>query len=135
MTQQGFVLGAGDRTEMLIRISRFLERLGKDKRWRVSVEPYAKKRSDSANRYLWGVVYPTILREAHLDGWQAEEVHEWCLGTVYGWETVEGLGRKRVRPIRRSSKLTTTEFKDYVERVQQIFAEKGIYIPDPNEHQ
>jgi hypothetical protein len=55
------------------------------------------------------------------------------LGEHFGWETLEGFGRKRMRPIRRSSKLSTMEFQDYVAFIQQKAAELGIVIPDPNE--
>lgn len=89
------------------------------------------RRSHEQNRYLWGAVYPAILK--HLPGWDAEDVHEYCLGEWSGWETVEGFGRKRLRPIRRSSRLSKTEFADYVGHIQRTMAEKGIDIPDPGE--
>jgi hypothetical protein len=103
------------------------------KRLKVVVQEAKKRRSDEQNRYLWGVVYPTILRSGQLDGWTAEDLHEFFLGEVFGWETVSGFGRKRMRPIRRSSGLSTVEFADYVARIQRRMAELGVYVPDPNE--
>jgi hypothetical protein len=76
-------------------------------------------------------VYPKILQ--HLEGWDAEDVHEFCLGEWSGWEVMEGFGRKRLRPIKRSSKLSTVEFMDFVAHIQRTMAERGIDIPDPNE--
>jgi len=136
LTPQSFVLpAAADRADMLGRILRFAHALSTEKRWRVTIEPYVKKRSNSQNAYLWGVVYPTILQAlAHdLAGWSAEDLHEYFLGEHFGWERVHGFGKTKQRPIRRSSKLTTIEFNEYKEFIQRTMAEKGVYIPDPNE--
>lgn len=98
---------------------------------RVTIEELKRKRSDEQNRYLWGVVYKTLLD--HLPGWEAEDVHEYMLGECYGWETIEGMGKKRLKPIRRSSKLNKMEFADYIAFIQRKASEIGVYIPDPNE--
>lgn len=127
-----FVLPAtADRSTVLDKLARFARQLGSEKRWRVTIEPYSKTRSSSQNAYLWGVVYPLILE--HLPGWTADDVHEFFLGEHFGWETVEGFGRKRMKPLRRSSRLSTVEFSEHVEFIQRFMAEKGVYIPDPNE--
>jgi len=99
-------------------------------KWKVTVERYAKRRSDQQNRYLWGIAYKT-LQDA--TGQPAEDWHEYMLGECFGWEVTELFGRKRSRPIRRSSTLTTLEFMDYVAFIQQRAAENGLYIPDPND--
>jgi hypothetical protein len=119
------------RETAITRISRFLSLLPADKAWRVTVEQHRATRSDPQNRYLWGVCYPALT--ARLDGWDAEDVHEYFLGEHFGWETLDGLGRKRLKPVKRSSKLTTTEFSDYVAFIQRKAADLGIYIPDPEE--
>lgn len=118
---------------MLNRITRFCHALGFEKRWRITIEPYVRRRSNSQNSYLWGVVYPTILLNGPLDGWTGDDLHEFFLGEHFGWETVEGFGRKKLKPIRRSSRLSTVEFNEHVEFIQRFMAEKGVYIPDPNE--
>ena len=115
------------------RLARTIEALDPAVHWVVTIARYKKRRSTAQNAYLWGVVYPTIIKGANLEGWDAEEVHEWCLGEWSGWETLTGLGRAKVRPIRRSSKLNTQEFSDYVAFIQRTMAVRGIYIPDPNE--
>ena len=102
-------------------------------RYRVEITEAKPKRSDPQNRYLWGCVYPTILQAGHLDGWSAQDLHEYLLGEHFGWELVEGFGKKRQRPIRRSAKLNKQEFADYIQFIQQRMAEHGIYVPDPNE--
>lgn len=134
MSQQ-FILPANDaplRETRIRNLVRFLSMLPLDQAWAVESKRHAKRRSDQQNRYLWAVCYPAFL--AHLDGWSAEDVHEYMLGEHFGWETLEGFGRKRLRPIRRSSKLSKLEFGEYVEFIQRKAAELGLYVPDPNEH-
>ena len=90
-------------------------------------------RSLEQNAYLWGCVYETILNEGGLKelGWRNEDVHEYFLGEHFGWETLDGLDRRRMKPLNRSSKLSKMEFVDYVAFIQQKAAEMGIVIPDP----
>ncbi len=113
------------------RIAAFLSRLAPEKGWVVEVKEKKRKRSDPQNRYLWGVCYPAILK--HLEGWEAEDVHEYCLGECFGWDRLTGLNRDKARPLKRSSTLTVVEFMNYVDWIQRHMAEKGIYVPDPNE--
>jgi hypothetical protein len=123
------ILQKGERS--LARIVAFISALSKETAWKLEVSEYKTRRSDEQNRYLWGVVYATILK--HLPGWDAEDVHEYFLGEHFGWETLEGFGRKRMRPLRRSSKLSTTEFSDFIAFIQRTMAERGVYVPDPGE--
>lgn len=119
-----------DRESTINRIVRFLGQLPAGRPWRVTVEPHARTRSDQQNRYLFGVCYPKLLER--LPGWDKADVHDYFLGEKFGWTELEGLGRKRVKPIKRSSKLSTTEFSDYVAFIQRKAAELGIYIDDPD---
>jgi hypothetical protein len=123
------------RADKVERACAFLRGLAPHKAWAVKVKEHKPKRSDNQNRYLWGVVYATILKDGGeaLAGWSAEDLHEYFLGEHFGWETLEGFGKKRIRPIRRSSKLNKIEFMDYVAFIQQRAAELGIYVPDPHE--
>lgn len=130
MKEQTFILQRSVERN-LSRLISFLSSLPKDAAWKITVGEWKRTRSHEQNAYLWGVVYETIL--SHLPGWEAEDVHEYFLGEHYGWETLEGLGRKRLKPVRRSSKLSTTEFSDHVAFIQRAMADKGVYIPDPNE--
>ena len=132
---QVFILPPETRERMIERIAGFLASVLPGQRVRVTVEKYVRRRSDQQNRYLWGCVYPTILREGGeaMGGWHAQDLHELFLGRVFGWEVLEGFGEKRKRPIKRSSKLSTVEFAAFVADIQQFCAELGIYIPEPNE--
>lgn len=135
MASQTFILppDTADRDRIADNLRAFVMQALPGKQLKVTVAEAKKRRSDDQNRYLWGVVYPTILQSGQLAGWSAEDVHEYMLGEIYGWETLAGFGRKRLRPIRRSSGMSTTEFSEYVAQIQQRMAELGIYVPDPGE--
>ncbi len=113
------------------RVQKVIGALSKEKAWTIEIEEYKPKRSDQQNRYLWGVCYAELMKV--LPGWQAEDIHEYMLGEHFGWETIEGMGRKRLRPLRRSSALNKQEFSDFVAFIQRKAAEHGCYIPDANE--
>jgi hypothetical protein len=130
MKEQTFILQRSVERN-LTKLEAFISALPNSCAWKITVSEWKRTRSNEQNAYLWGVVYPTILQ--HLPGWDADDLHEYFLGEHFGWETLEGLGRKRLKPIRRSSRLSTTEFSDHVDFIQRAMAEKGIYVPDPNE--
>jgi hypothetical protein len=113
---------------------RFLAGLSMERAWEVTVKPHQKKRSLSQNAYLWGVCYPTILRSGGetLAGWTADDLHEYFLSLHFGSEVLHFNGRDHERPLKRSSKLTTLEFMDFVGRIQQEMAQIGVFIPDPD---
>jgi hypothetical protein len=105
-----------------------------DTAYQITVEPFKRPRTNQQNAYLWGVVYPTIIEAGGetLRGWQCDDLHEYFLGEIYGWEVLEGMGRKRMKPIRRSSRMTRVEFMDYLEQISQRCANLGIVIPEPS---
>ena len=114
-------------------IAAMVSRLDPAQSWQVSIEAFKPKRSDRQNAFLWSVVYPSILEgggEA-LRGWSTTDLHEYFLGEIYGWEMLEGMGRKRMKPVKRSSRMTRSEFMDYLEQISQRCANLGIVIPEP----
>jgi hypothetical protein len=117
------------RSGSLTRIVAALSALSKDTPLRVTIEEAKSRRSDQQNKYLWGVCYATLLK--HLPGWDAQDIHEYFLGEHFGWETLEGMGKRRLKPLHRSSKLSTTEFAGFVDFIQRKAAELGVVIPDP----
>jgi hypothetical protein len=119
--------GRGDAIDRIIRA---LVALPLEIPWALEVKEHKPVRSGQQNRYLFGVVYPTILAAGKLEGWTKDEIHDYCLGEHFGWETVEGFGRKRIRPLKRSARLNKREFTDFVAFIQQRMAEHGIYVPD-----
>lgn len=136
MTTQTFILPKNKRRDdALARIIRAIHALPVDKLYAVEIRERKRGRTLAQNSYLWGVCYAEILRQGGeaLAGWEAEDIHQYMLGEWSGWEELEGLGRKRLRPVKRSSTLSVTEFMDFVEFIQRKAAGLGIYIPDPNE--
>ena len=111
-----------------------VSRLDPAQSWQISIEAFKPKRSDQQNAFLWGVVYPSILEGGgeSLRGWTTTDLHEYFLIEAFGSEVIEGFGRKRHKPIRRSSKLTKQEFTDYLALIEAKCAELGIHIPEPS---
>ena len=95
------------------------------------------KRTNTQNRYLWGVVYKTLaegLSDQYKERITPDYVHRLC--KKYFMPKIEVPG------IRQMVDMSTTElcrggnedsFQEYVLRLQEFAAKKGIYIPDPQE--
>lgn len=129
MTEQTYILPKGERD--IARLVGALSALPREKAFKVVISENRKRRTNDQNAWLWGVAYKIIC--SHLEGWSAHDVHAWCLGEWGGFEQVEMFGKTHCLPIRRSSKLTTKEFMQYKEWIQNNMAERGIDIPDPNQ--
>ena len=127
--RQSVIIPADNRDPAINRLATVLRSLPPGP-YRVDIAEHKSTRSNQQNRALWGVIYPAIM--AHLPGWESADVHEYCLGECFGWEKVVGLGKTRMRPIRRSSKLNKKEFADYIAFIQRRMAEHGIFVPDPD---
>ena len=84
------------------------------------------------NNALWGVAYKTL---SDATGNDMKDLHEYFLGEFGGWEDVEVMGVTKAQPVLRSSRMDTKTFKEFYEFVQMRAAEKGYYIPDPNEYE
>lgn len=92
------------------------------------------RRTNDQNALLW-VLYDDAIKQGGetLGGWSREDVHEYMLGEYHGWEVHEAFGRKRMKPVKRSSRLTKMEFSDFVEFVVRRFAEHGIVLELPGD--
>lgn len=122
-----FVSNAGQRQQLHVALDKM------EMPYRVKVSK-GGKRSLEQNAYLWGVCYETILaHELREQGWTAADLHEYFLGEFHGWQEITGFGRRRVKPVERSSGKSVSEFMAFIDFVQQFAAERGIYIPDPEE--
>ncbi len=136
---QTFVLRKDDpnRATILSNAHAFLDRLPASKSWELEVKAYRKKRSNKQCRYLFGKCYP-LLRDAS-GAATIDEIHDECCERFFGTVEVEVLGKKKTRPFRRTTTdengnddvMSTIEFAKFVEMVQRIGAELGVYIPDP----
>lgn len=103
-----------------------------------------KRRSNEQNKYYWGVVIPEIMRGMIDLGNEAlqmgnsehvELVHEYLKHTLLdNGEEISGADGVMFKLPPSTSKCTTTEFLDYVERIRIWAADNlNISIPEPNE--
>ena len=114
-------------------VIRMAQNLPTDKPFAVTVEVWKKPRTNQQNAYLWGVAYPAVLEgggEA-LKGWSRDDIHVYMTGEFGGWEVLEGFGRKRMRPVLRSSRMTKEQFSEYLDWLGAKCADMGIVIPEP----
>ena len=125
----------GTHADDIIRaVATMMGAIDTSKSWCITVEPWKRKRSDAQNRFLWGVAYPMILEQGGetLGGWTRDDLHEYFLGECFGWEVLEGFGRKRMRPLKRSSALTKEEFTEYLMFLEQRCIDMGMGpLPEP----
>lgn len=99
-------------------------RIGDGEAWVMTLEPEKARRSTRANRYYWGVVL-ALLGE-HL-GYDPDDLHEVLAMKFLRMEDDPLTGV----PLRkRTPKLSTQEFADYVDRCIRFAAEQGVVIPD-----
>lgn len=129
--RQVFILPAKEREPCILRLTTALRKLEPYNDWRIEVTEYKDTRSLEANSYLWGICYATILEHSDLQGWDADDLHTYFLGEHFGWQTIQAFGKKRVKPVKRSSRLSISQFSEYVAFVIRKAAELGIVIPDP----
>jgi hypothetical protein len=117
--------------------------IGGDEIMVVRIEPEEKKRTLRQNKYLWGVVYKTIVdndpgyfvndavdalrKTARLSA--AEVVHEFCKARFLPSADLPGL---QITVAPSTAKLPRKEFQEYVESIRRWAADElQVFIPDP----
>lgn len=92
------------------------------------------RRTSEQNKLLWAI-YGDILNAGGetLGGWTAEDLHEFFLIDHFGSETVDIFGRKRLKPLRRSSRLSKSEFSGLVDHIVRFMAERGVVLSVPGD--
>lgn len=94
----------------------------------VIVQKRRKKRSDSQNRYYWGVLIPEL---CNYFGYEKEEMHE-----ALKWELLRKPAHSHTMPdtVRSTHDLTTKEFEDYLETIRRWASiNHQLVLPLPNE--
>ena len=96
----------------------------------VVLHPYKDKRSQNQNRYYWGVVMKLLSDEL---GYLPDEMHEVMKQKFLNVRDVK-VGTVKYQIPESTTKLTTTDFEDYVSKIR-IWAAKdlNVMIPLPNE--
>lgn len=92
------------------------------------------RRTNDQNALLWSLYSDIIaLGGESLGGFTKDDLHEFFLIDYFGAETKELFGRKKLKPLHRSSRLTKMEFAEFVEHIVRFMAEKGVVLTLPGE--
>jgi hypothetical protein len=92
----------------------------------VNIKPYKKSRSNAQNRLLWS--WYNELED--VTGYKADDLHELLKVRFLGTEEKEIWGEK-LTVAKSTTKLTTTEFTEYLEKVEMLANELNITLPKP----
>jgi hypothetical protein len=101
----------------------------------LSINERRKRRSNLQNAYYFGVLVAMVQEAMNSFGndYTSEEVHEF-LKKEFNYEEKEIGEGYYIKVPRSTTRLTTVEFSDYKEKIQQFASSVlGIYIPDPGE--
>jgi hypothetical protein len=94
----------------------------------VTIAKPTKQRSNPQNNYLWAVPYQMIAEETGAD---TESIHH-AMKEMFLSEKTSG----PIKIVRSTTKLTTKEFSEYIDRILQWSAEfLSLYIPLPSEEE
>jgi hypothetical protein len=105
----------------------------------VECKRWKKSRSNEQNALLWAMYAPIA---EHM-GYDAEDVHEWMCGRMWGWKDIkvpktprnpEGLASVPVRSTTRDENgkrnvIDKATFARFVDMVDRIAAQAGVFIP------
>lgn len=121
------------RDRVLENLKTFLAALPMERAFVIQVGERKSLRSHAQNSYLWHL-YEEIIRRGGeaLAGYEKEELHDFFLMLHFGEEVRTVFGRKKVRPRRRSSRLSKTEFADFVDHIMRFMAQQGVVLADPD---
>lgn len=115
-------------------VTQMVQQITSDRAWCIEVSEWKKPRSNQQLRYLFGVVYPMVLEAGGeaLGGYTREDLHDFFLGEIYGWQELNALGRTQLKPLRRTSKMTRAEFTDFLYAIENKCIEMNIGpLPEP----
>lgn len=103
-------------------------------------KPWKSTRSTEQNALLFGGLYPPI---ADAMGYEVAAIHEFMLGTHFGWVDVkvpktprnpEGFESRPFRSTTRDENgkrkvLTKGEFSEFIATVERVAAKAGVFLP------
>lgn len=120
----------GDMRDAFLRIQLFVAAGDTE----VSIKRKAKRRTVDQNALLWSL-YTDAIRQGGevLAGWEKDDIHELMLIEHFGSREIRLGKRRRLVPLKRSSKLSKMEFADFVEFVVRYFAGHGIVLRLPGD--
>ena len=106
--------------------SRLLQFLGKrELPFAVDVGPIREQRSLPQNARLWAL-HQLASKET---GYSPDELHELMLCKFFGSQEIELGGIKRTVPLKRSSTREKSEFREFLDSVENFYAsELGVWL-------
>lgn len=100
----------------------------KDGEYALHIKKKSKLRSTQQNNYLWSLY--TILAQSF--GWDVEEMHDFLRARFL--YTIKEVGGDKYKVLSSTTKLTTKEFMEYIQKIQKFGAEHGVFLPNPDEY-
>jgi hypothetical protein len=92
------------------------------------------RRTTSQNATLWMVYEQIIDRGGEaMRGFTKDDLHEFFLIDHFGGEAHELFGRRRLKPHKRSSRLTKIEFGEFLDHIVRFMAERGVVLEMPED--
>ena len=102
----------------------------------ITVQRKRNHRSEQQNRYYWGGVVPIVCEGLNGVGYRVSKMdtHEYLKATFLKDKLVNEQTGEYLETIGSTTKLTTTEFMEFIQDVQRWASEfLNVYIPDPGE--
>jgi hypothetical protein len=109
----------------------YIDCLDPNRKWRVEITEYRKRRSNEQNAYIHAV--PLKMIGDHT-GYTIDDIKEYLCGEYFGWEEYTVMGATRQRPLKTTSQLNTKEMNDFIDWMQWWASSTlNMNIPSPNE--
>jgi hypothetical protein len=115
----------------------FLDRLSDKKAWKIDITEYRKSRTNDQNEAVFGHAYKILSAET---GYTLDELHEAMCKRFFGTVEREVFGQTVSRPYRTTTTgpdgkrdvIPWDVFSDFYAMVEQVAADAGIFIPEPD---
>lgn len=105
------------------------------KQVRATISWNLKKRSQPQNRFYFGPVIQCVREWLNEQGYNfdATETHEFIVRHIWKYTEVTMIDGVPYEKRLSSTKLSTKDWEDNIEKVRQYGAEHGFFVPFPNE--
>lgn len=107
----------------------YIRGLNLGKRMQVEIKPYRKNRSQAQNRTMWAWINTL----ADHTGYSPDELHEMFKQRFLGFHHKEIMG-ETVLIAKSTTKLSTHEFAEYMNKIEAVAAQMGVQLPIPDDY-
>lgn len=113
--------------------------LSDDGKYSLTIKPLRKTRTNDQNAWLWGCVYPRVLRGLIDAGWTdfttVEQVHEFCKARFTKQSSINRDTGEIIEYPASTAKMDTVTFSTYVDNVRDFALEYlNTEIPSPDKY-